>query len=396
MAIQTTHVGSLPRTPELLEANLRRSAGTISDQEFQQILSVAADQVVAKQREIGLDLINEGEYGHVTSGAVDYGAWWNYSFSRMGGLTITDTDRWANQEIVRSQPGNPRLTCFRDRRDRVAFKDAYEDPTSGILTGRAAVGNPEITGPLTYIGEAQVQADVDLLVTGLKKAGLGPENGFIAALSPGSCARIKNKYYQTDEEVVWACAEVMREEYKLITNAGLTVQIDDPSVAECWDQINPEPSLEDYRKFIGVRIEALNWALKDIPTELTRFHVCWGSWHGPHTTDIPFADIVDDVLRVDARGYSFEASSPRHAHEWRIWEDTVLPEDKVLIPGVVCHSTNIVEHPQLVADRIQNFVNLVGAERVIASTDCGLGGRIHSSIAWAKLQSLVDGARLVK
>ena len=144
-----------------------------------------------------------------------------------------------------------------------------------------------------------------------------------------------------------------------------------------------------------MRIEALNWALKDIPTELTRFHVCWGSWHGPHTTDIPFADIVEDVLRVDARGYTFEASSPRHAHEWRIWHEYQLPADKVLIPGVVCHSTNIVEHPQLVADRLSRYVAAVGPERVIASTDCGLGGRLHSSIAWAKLQSLVAGAQLV-
>lgn len=395
MPVKTTHVGSLPRTPQLLEANNLMSAGKISPQQFEEIIERASAEVVAKQREIGIDIVNEGEYGHVTSGAVDYGAWWNYSFSRLGGLTQTDEDRWAKTEVIRSEPGNIRLTTFTDRRDRNLFREAYEDPDSGVLGNRSSVGNPVITGPLSYIGADAARRDVNLLLKGLQANGLDASSGFIAALSPGSCARVDNRYYRTDEEVVWACADAMRQEYKIITDAGLTVQIDDPSIAESWDQINPEPSLEDYKKFIGVRIEALNWALKDIPTELTRFHVCWGSWHGPHTTDIPFADIVEDVLRVDARGYTFEASSPRHAHEWRIWHEYQLPADKVLIPGVVCHSTNIVEHPQLVADRLSRYVAAVGPERVIASTDCGLGGRLHSSIAWAKLQSLVAGAQLV-
>ena len=395
MPVKTTHVGSLPRTPELLAANTQLASGQITEQQFQEILERASAEVVTKQREIGIDIVNEGEYGHQTSGAVDYGAWWNYSFSRLGGLTQTNEDRWADSSVIRSEPGKIRLTTFTDRRDRNLFREAYEDPDSGVLGNRNSVGNPVITAPLTYIGADAARRDVNLLLKGLQANGMEASSGFIAALSPGSCARIKNQYYRSDEEVVWACADAMRQEYKIITDAGLTVQIDDPSIAESWDQINPEPSLEDYKKFIGVRIEALNWALKDIPTELTRFHVCWGSWHGPHTTDIPFADIVEDVLRVDARGYSFEASSPRHAHEWRIWYEYQLPADKVLIPGVVCHSTNVVEHPQLVADRLSRYVAAVGPERVIASTDCGLGGRLHSSIAWAKLQSLVAGAKLV-
>lgn len=395
MPVKTTHVGSLPRTPELLAANTQLAAGQITGQQFQEILERASAEVVTKQREIGIDIVNEGEYGHQTSGAVDYGAWWNYSFSRLGGLTQTNEDRWADSSLIRSEPGKIRLTTFTDRRDRNLFREAYEDPDSGVLGNRNSVGNPVITAPLTYIGAEAARRDVNLLLKGLQANGVDASSGFMAALSPGSCARIKNQYYRSDEEVVWACADAMRQEYKIITDAGLTVQIDDPSIAESWDQINPEPSLEDYKKFIGVRIEALNWALKDIPTELTRFHVCWGSWHGPHTTDIPFADIVEDVLRVDARGYSFEASSPRHAHEWRIWYEYQLPADKVLIPGVVCHSTNVVEHPQLVADRLSRYVAAVGPERVIASTDCGLGGRLHSSIAWAKLQSLVAGAKLV-
>lgn len=395
MSVKTTHVGSLPRTPELLAANTQLAAGQITEQQFQEILERASAEVVTKQREIGIDIVNEGEYGHQTSGAVDYGAWWNYSFSRLGGLTQTNEDRWADSSVIRSEPGKIRLTTFTDRRDRNLFREAYEDPDSGVLGKRNSVGNPVITAPLTYTGADAARRDVNMLLKGLQANGVDASSGFMAALSPGSCARIKNQYYRSDEEVVWACADAMRQEYKIITDAGLTVQIDDPSIAESWDQINPEPSLEDYKKFIGVRIEALNWALKDIPTELTRFHVCWGSWHGQHTTDIPFADIVEDVLRVDARGYSFEASSPRHAHEWRIWYEYQLPADKVLIPGVVCHSTNVVEHPQLVADRLSRYVAAVGPERVIASTDCGLGGRLHSSIAWAKLQSLVAGAKLV-
>ena len=395
MPVKTTHVGSLPRTPELLAANTQLASGQITEQQFQEILERASAEVVTKQREIGIDIVNEGEYGHQTSGAVDYGAWWNYSFSRLGGLTQTNEDRWADSSVIRSEPGKIRLTTFTDRRDRNLFREAYEDPDSGVLGKRNSVGNPVITAPLTYTGADAARRDVNMLLKGLQANGVDASSGFMAALSPGSCARIKNQYYRSDEEVVWACADAMRQEYKIITDAGLTVQIDDPSIAESWDQINPEPSLEDYKKFIGVRIEALNWALKDIPTELTRFHVCWGSWHGPYTTDIPFADIVEDVLRVDARGYSFEASSPRHAHEWRIWYEYQLPADKVLIPGVVCHSTNVVEHPQLVADRLSRYVAAVGPERVIASTDCGLGGRLHSSIAWAKLQSLVAGAKLV-
>ena len=215
----------------------------------------------------------------------------------------------------------------------------------------------------------------------------------MASLSPGSCARVANEYYKTDEELLYACADAMREEYKAIIDAGLTVQLDDPSLAESWDQINPEPSLADYLKFIQLRVEATNWALRGLPQDKIRLHVCWGSWHGPHTTDIPFADILDSVLQVTAGGYSFEAANVRHEHEWRVWEDSKLPEGKVIIPGVVSHATNVVEHPELVADRIVRFAELVGRENVIASTDCGLGGRVHPQIAFAKLEALGEGAR---
>ena len=390
--IETTHVGSLPRTSELLDANKRRSEGRISETEFAQILTDSVQDVVRRQKDIGIDIVNEGEYGHITSGAVDYGAWWNYSFSRMGGLTMTNEDRWAAQDIVRSEPGKIRLTSFPDRRDRAKFRDAYEDPNSGILGGRASVGNPKITGPLTYTAGEQVGADIDLLTKAMKDNGIA--KGFIAALSPGSAARIKNEYYATDADVVEACADVMAEEYKAIAEAGLTVQLDAPDLAESWDQINPEPTIADSQKWLQIRIDAINKAISGIAPEQVRLHICWGSWHGPHTTDIPFEAIIEQCLQVNAGQFSFEGSSPRHAHEWKIWKKYQLPAGRKIVPGVVCHSTNVVEHPELVAERIIRFAEVVGPENVIASTDCGLGGRVHSQIAWAKLEALAQGAEI--
>ena len=390
--ILTTHVGSLPRTPELLEANSRLSKQEISAEEFHQILTDSVDQVVKREKEIGLDIINEGEYGHITSGAVDYGAWWNYSFSRLGGLTLSELDRWADTSVYRSEPGKIVLTTFQDRRDRTSFKDAYEDLTTGILTGRAAVPNPEITGPVTYIGQEATKTDVALLTEALKKNGVN--TGFIASLSPGAAARLKDKYYHDEQALLDAFADAQHEEYKIITDAGLTVQLDAPDLAEAWDQINPEPTIKDFQDWLQLRIDAANRALEGIPEEQVRLHICWGSWHGPHTTDIPFEAIVDQCLQVNAKYFSFEASSARHAHEWKVWENDRLPKGKVIVPGFVSHSTNVVEHPELVAERIVRFAQLVGPESVIASTDCGLGGRLHRDIAWAKLESLVEGARI--
>ena len=216
----------------------------------------------------------------------------------------------------------------------------------------------------------------------------------MTAVAPGSAYRIPNTYYQSDEEFLYAWAEALREEYKAILDAGLVLQLDDPAVADNWDMVNPEPSVEAYKKFTMVRVEALNHALRGLPQERIRFHLCWGSWHGPHATDIPMRDIVEVMLAVNAGAYSFEAGNVRHEHEWRVWEEVNLPNGKLILPGVVSHATNVVEHPELVADRILRFANLVGREQVIASTDCGLGGRIHPDIAWAKLEALAQGAAL--
>lgn len=388
--IQTTHAGSLPRTPEILAANEARAQGRDSG-ELEQLLATAVVDVVARQKAAGIEIANDGEYGHTMTGPVDYGAWWNYVFARLGGLEQTDFDRWADRTQHRSSPGHIVLTSFYDRRDRARFREAYEEPTSGILAHRKAATQPKVAGPLTYIGHDDVRRDAANLTNALRENGMS--TGFIASLSPGSCARITNEYYRTEEELLFACADAMREEYMAILDAGLNVQLDDPSLAESWDQINPEPALEDYRAYIAKRIEATNHALRGLPKERIRMHVCWGSWHGPHTTDIPFADIVDEVLKANVGTFVFEAGNVRHEHEWRIWETTTLPEGARIAPGVVSHATNVVEHPDLVADRIERFARLVGRENVIATTDCGLGGRVHPQIAWAKLEALGEGAR---
>jgi 5-methyltetrahydropteroyltriglutamate--homocysteine methyltransferase len=203
-----------------------------------------------------------------------------------------------------------------------------------------------------------------------------------------------NAYYKTDEEFLFAAADAMREEYRAIVEAGLVLQLDDPALATNWDMINPEPSVEDYRKFATMQVAALNHAIRDLPRDRIRFHLCWGSWHGPHTTDIPLRDIVELMLTINAGAYSFEAGNVRHQHEWKVWQEVKLPDDKLILPGVVSHATNVVEHKELVAERLVRFANVVGRERVIASTDCGLGGRVHPDIAWAKLEALAQGAAL--
>ncbi|MCI2240142.1 cobalamin-independent methionine synthase II family protein [Paenibacillus sp. TRM 82003] len=396
--IEVSHAGSLPRTPELIAANDARELAedglTLQrTPEFDELLTGAVVDLVRRQRDLGITLVGDGEYGKAMSSAVDYGAWWSYSFQRVAGLEVTEENIF-NQPTVRSEPGNVRLTSFTDRRDRQLFAEAYADPESGVSTGRIATAFPATTGPLSYTGQDAIASDVANLVAGLDAAGLDRSQGFITSLSPGSGARISDRYYATEEEHIWAWAEVMREEYRAVVDAGLVLQIDDPSIAENWDQINPEPSVEDYRAFTRIRVEALNHAIRDLPAEQVRFHLCWGSWHGPHTTDIEFRHIADLMLEINAGSYSFEAANARHEHEWKIWKDLELPAGKKIVPGVVGHATNVVEHPELVADRIERFASVVGAENVVAATDCGLGGRIHPQIAVAKLAALGEGAAI--
>ncbi|HET6502090.1 MAG TPA: epoxyalkane--coenzyme M transferase, partial [Amycolatopsis sp.] len=287
--IITSHVGSLPRPAELIEQNRKRvDAGPDGEAAFADLLADAVVEVLGHQHDIGVDLVNDGEFGHVMTDPVNYGAWWVYAFSRFGGIELTDVPLW---ELPRrlSRPGEIRLTSFGDRRDRILFADAYNDPDSGVWTGRTDARWPVCREPLTYIGAEAVQRDIANVKAAMAAAGV--EDAFLNAVAPGSCARFANEYYETDEEFVWACAEVMREEYKAIVDAGLILQLDDPGIAENWDQINPAPSVADYRKFTMVRIEALNHAIRDLPPERIRFHLCWGSWHGPHVTDLPMRDL---------------------------------------------------------------------------------------------------------
>ena len=391
--ILTTQAGSLPRPDDLIELNRARQAGESTDERaYQTRLGAAVVEVVRRQHAVGIDVPGDGEYGKAMGQRVNYGAWWSYSFQRLGGLEL-------GMELYRvparrSEPGRVRLTSFSDRRDRALFSAAYADPDSGVSTNRGGPGMrlPVCRGPLVYTGQEAIQADIAHMKAGLAAAGV--EDGFMTSIAPGSASRIGNEHYQTEEELIFACAEAMREEYRAILDAGLVLQLDDPAMAENWDMINPEPSVEDYRKLAMVRVEALNHALRGFPRDRIRFHLCWGSWHGPHVTDIPLRDIVDVMLAVNCRAYSFEAGNVRHEHEWKVWREVKLPPDRILIPGVVSHATNVVEHPELVADRIVRFAQVVGRERVIAGTDCGLGGRVHPDIAWAKLAALAEGAAL--
>jgi 5-methyltetrahydropteroyltriglutamate--homocysteine methyltransferase len=390
--ILTSHVGSLPRPEALIEANRARGAGeTTDDAAFQEALRAAVADVVHHQRELGIDIPNDGEFGKSVTHRVHYGAWWSYAFQRWGGIEFGAPGPYG-RTARRSQLGEIVLTSQDDRRDRQLFAAAYGDPESGISMGPRPSTGPVCVAPLSYTGQAALAADIARLKAALSAAGVA--EGFMTAVAPGSAYRIGNAYYRDDEEFLYACAEVMREEYQAIVEAGLVLQLDDPATATGWDMITPEPSLEEYKKFTMVRIEALNHALRGLPQDRIRFHLCWGSWHGPHVTDIPLRDIVDVMLAVNAGAYSFEAGNVRHEHEWKVWRDVKLPDDKILLPGVVSHATNVVEHPELVAERILRFAKLVGRERVIASTDCGLGGRVHPQIAWAKLETLAQGAAL--
>lgn len=388
-AVATTTSGSLPRTQALIDANGAREFAADgftlqSTPAFEELTAQAVADVVERQREAGITLVGDGEFGKAMSNSVDYGAWWSYSFQRATGLTLTEVNAFTEQ-AVRSAPGEVRLTSFLDRRDRQLFPAVYAE---AVDTGRVATAFPTTTGPISYRGHDAVAADIRHLTASLRDG----EQGFLTAIAPGSAARVRNEFYATDEEHIWAWADALREEYRAIVDAGLIVQLDDPSLAENFDQINPAPSIADYQAFTRIRIDAINHAIAGLPKEQVRLHLCWGSWHGPHTTDVELRDILPVILQANVGSISFEAGNVRHEHEFGVWADASVPDDLVLVPGVVSHATNVVEHPDLVAQRIRRFTDIVGADRVIASTDCGLGGRIHPDIAWAKLGALGEGA----
>jgi 5-methyltetrahydropteroyltriglutamate--homocysteine methyltransferase len=380
--ILTTHAGSLPRPSDLIEL----FTSNAPDDAVAARTTSAVAEVVRAQRDAGIDVVDDGEFGKRTRGAVDYGPWQSYAYGRLGGWQPADqvTGAAASENAIR-------LSDSSRRRDWSRFRDFYNEyfQTASFAMRSAP---PAFTGPITYVGQSAIAQDIANLKAGM--ANSGATDAFMCSVAPGSFARGRNYHYDSDEAFLFALAEAMREEYRAITDAGIIVQIDDPGLPDSWDLMDPAPSVEEYRRYATICIEALNHALRGLPEDRLRYHICWGSWHGPHTTDIPLADVVDLVLKVNAGAYSIEAGNAAHEHEWRVWETTKLPAGKVLIPGVVSHATNVVEHPQLVADRIERFANLVGRDNVVAGTDCGLGGRTHPQIAWAKLRALSEGAKV--
>jgi len=350
--ILTTHVGSLPT-----------------------LESVAA--VVRKQREIGLDLINEGEY---TKG----GDWLSYIEERFGGF-----------EPRPASPGERPLIA--QGRDREAFADFYRYATErGTLFYTPGEQIKRVrpvwhcTGPVVYRGLAPLRREIETLLEFVK-----PEEAFLTSTAPGSLEVYRrNEYYRSEEEFVYAIAEAMRVEYETIVASGVMLQVDDAWLPALWDRIGITMGLPAFLKYCAMRVEALNHALRNVPEERVRYHLCWGSWHGPHAHDLELKFIVELLLKVKAKCYLIEAANARHEHEYAVWDEVRLPEGKILVPGVVTHSTDAVEHPELVAQRIRRFAKRVGADSVIAGADCGFGGRSHPQIAWAKLGSLVEGASL--
>jgi 5-methyltetrahydropteroyltriglutamate--homocysteine methyltransferase len=374
--ILTTHVGSLVRPPEIVAAMRAKAKGLpLPDRDFAPTLTNAVGSIVKHQVDIGIDIPSDGECSKINFAG--------YVTDRLSGFQERETP-----------VGESPINNF--GRDHEAFADFYAEydaaPVSG---GRLRV---VCASPIEQVGQALIQRDIENLRAATTNAGV--EEAFIPSVAPATVeGQRTNDFYATEEEYLFAIADAMRVEYKAIVDAGFVLQIDDPRMVATYDLMNPAPSLAGYRKFAEMRVEAINHAIGDIPADRIRYHLCWGSWHGPHSTDLPLRDIVDIVLKVKAGALSFEAANARHEHEWKVWEDVKLPEGMVLIPGVVGHAANTVEHPELVAQRLTNFARLVGRESVIAGTDCGfsqgsLNPRVHASIMWAKLAALAEGAQI--
>ncbi|OSY35732.1 MULTISPECIES: cobalamin-independent methionine synthase II family protein [Pseudonocardia] len=386
--ILTTHGGNLPRPADLDELI---GDGEPSRERLQERLPGAVAEVVAQQIDCGLDVINDGEYVK----AANMAGYSGYIHARVTGWEVLDID-----------PAIGPKRAFVAARDQADFPGTYE---SGLwLTGSGGPVRPGFatpgaaprlpttervcTGPIRYTGHDAIAADVAALTSAVEGK---PVDGFIAALGPLSLgAGARNAHYADEQEYMFAVAEALREEYKAVTDAGLVLQIDEPEFATTW-QFHPEWTVEELRRYLEFAVEVLNHAIAGLPSEQIRMHSCWGSGHRPHTQDIGLVHIADLLVKVNAGAYAIESGNVRHAHEWRVWQDVKLPEGKILAPGVVSHATDLVEHPELVAERLVNFASVVGAENLQAGTDCGIGSRVgHAEIAWAKLRSLAEGAAI--
>jgi 5-methyltetrahydropteroyltriglutamate--homocysteine methyltransferase len=374
--ILTTHVGSLIRPPALQEFLRSKQAGKPYDRTaYDACLTQSVAEVVRQQAEVGIDVVSDGEFGKSIS-------WSQYVLERLSGFERRPIKSGANP--------------FTRGVDREKFAEFYAelDAREGVSTTVEAV----CVGPISYTGQAELARDIENFKLALK--GLGVTEAFLPVAAPASVIPDrKNEHYKTEEELIRAIGAAMRTEYRMIIDAGFVLQLDDARAAVTYDRMVPPASFADYRKWLALQVEVLNEAIAGLPVERIRYHVCWGSWPGPHTTDVPLKDVVDLILGMKVGALVIEGANPRHEHEWRVWESAKLPDGKILIPGVISHATNVVEHPELVAERIVRLARLVGRENLLAGTDCGFAQgpfhrRVHPSIMWAKLDALVKGARL--
>src|SRR6476469_9434134 len=374
--ILTTHVGSLIR-PQSLQDFLRskRAANPYDENAYQKCLTTSVADVVRDQAQAGIDIVSDGEFGKSIS-------WAQYALERLSGF----------ERRPIKQDANP----FKRGADRTKFAEFYAelDAKEAVATTTEAT----CVGPIKYTGQAELQRDIDNFRSALKN--VKTEEAFLPVAAPASVIPDrKNEYYRSDEELQTAIAEAMRTEYKMIVDAGFLLQLDDARSAVTYDRMVPPASFADYRKWLARQVDILNHAIEGLPADRIRYHVCWGSWPGPHTTDVPLREIVDLILKVKVGAYVIEGANPRHEHEWQVWKNAKLAPGQVLIPGVISHATNVVEHPELVAERIVRLAKFVGRENVIAGTDCGFAQgpfyrRVHPSVMWAKLEALGEGARL--
>ena len=367
--ILTTHAGSLPRPQDLREMVAAKASGATHDTALlDERLRSAVAEVVRRQVECGIDCVNDGE---------------------LSKTNFTDYVRWRIAGYQdRPSSGQRRLSIT--ARDQRKFPGYFESNPRRWSLGPPTM--PVCVSALRYVGHAELAKDLDNFRAAL--AGVSVAAAFLPANTPGTIEHwMLNEHYRDDEAFVFAIADVMHEEYQAIVDAGFLLQIDDPDLPDGWNCL-PDITLPDYRRYAAMRVAALNHALRGIPKEKVRLHVCWGSHHGPHHDDVPLKDIIDLIFQVNAGSFSIEASNPCHEHEWRVFEQVKLPEGATLIPGVVGHCTDFIEHPDLVAERLVRYANLVGRENVLAGTDCGLGTRVgHPSVCWAKFEALAEGAR---
>ncbi|HVO95716.1 MAG TPA: cobalamin-independent methionine synthase II family protein [Terriglobales bacterium] len=373
--ILTTHVGSLTRPPEIIDAMRARVNQQPYDAEmFAENLRKGVSDIVRRQAEIGIDIVSDGEFGKSGFAA--------YTNERLGGFE--------------RRPGNPGESVSRGK-DRKDFAEFYREYDRLTQSHRPVRWRWVCTGPITY-DPTLVQIDIANFNAAL--AGVAVTEAFMPVAAPITVETDRpNEYYPTQEAYLYAIADALKQEYQAIADAGFLLQLDDPWITARWDQLLPDIDLQEFQKFCETRIEATNYALADIPRERIRYHICWGSWHGPHSTDIPIKHIQPLFLKVKAGAYLFEAANVRHEHESSDWQNSKPPEGTLLVPGVVTHATNLIEHPELVAQRIVRFAKIVGRENVLAGTDCGFSqgpfsAKVHPTIQWAKLRALVEGARL--